>query len=420
MRWSVADVHHDWHLGEEPPIIRAHSLAKHRVLEKYLLRYIDVLTGNPLMPQFRFTLVDGFAGGGLYRHWETNEQHFGSPLLMLRAMRDSAAVAQARRIKDFRMDVDYFFIEKSPTAFPFLQAAIQQSEFCDMVPDKIRLINDEFINQVDPIVNHISARRMGNRAIFLLDQFGFAEVPFSAIRTILSRLGNAEVILTFAADTLIDYLGEQGTMQAVLTKVGLELSDAEVTSAKQHANWRFAIQALLHKQLVEKSGARFFTPFFIRSKDAHRDLWLIHLSNHSRARDVMAGLHWAENKSFAHYGGPGLSMLGYDQDFDEQVAGHPFLFDENARERTDEMLLDQLPERLSQHKDGIPFATFFSTLTNETPADSRIIKDNLAILHKEGQIEIHDETGLVTRQCGIQKPTDVIRWTPQRVLFLGK
>jgi three-Cys-motif partner protein len=416
----MADSHHQWQLGGEPPIIRAHSLAKHRVLENYLLRYIDVLTGNLRIPEFRFTLVDGFAGGGLYRDWQTNEPHFGSPLLMLRAMRDSALLAQRRRKKEFRMDVEYIFVEKSPPAFQFLQATIQQSEFCGLVPEKVKLVNDEFINQVDMIVNHIRSRRRGNRAIFLLDQCGFAEVPFFAIRSILTNLSNAEVILTFAAETLIDYLGSDGSMQPVLAKLGLEIGRDQVALLKQqHDNWKFAIQALLHRQLVEKSGAKYFTPFFIRSKDAHRDLWLIHLSNHSRARDVMTELHWAENKSFAHYGGPGLMMLGYDQDFDEKVAGHPFLFDDNALQRTNERLLDQLPERLSQHKNGITFASLFSMLTNETPATSDIIKTNLAILLSEGQIEVRDETGLVKRHSGVQRGTDVLKWTPQRVLFLG-
>jgi three-Cys-motif partner protein len=97
----VADSHHEWQLGADPPIIRAHSLAKHRVLEKYLLRYVDVLTGNLRIQEFRFTLVDGFAGGGLYRDWQTNESHFGSPLLMLDAMRDSDRTSKTHeRIPD--------------------------------------------------------------------------------------------------------------------------------------------------------------------------------------------------------------------------------------------------------------------------------------------------------------------------------
>lgn len=414
----MADSHHLWELGSPPPTIRAHTLAKHRVLDLYLRRYIDVLTGNPLIPEFRLTLVDGFAGGGHYLDWQTNEERNGSPLLMLHAMREAAVLAQARRKKEFRMDVEYVFIEKSQPSFRYLEAAIQQSEFNGLVPEKIMLINDEFINQVAATIKHVRSRKRGSRAIFLLDQCGFAGVPFAAIRSILSSLANAEVILTFAAETLIDHLSGDGSMQPVLSKLGLEITPAEVALAKQNPNWKFAIQAILHRELVNKSGAKFFTPFFIRSKDAHRDLWLIHLSNHCRARDVMTALHWAENKSFAHYGGAGLNMLGYDQDFDENVAGHPFLFDENALERTNETLLDQLPERLSLHKDGVTFADLFESLSNETPATSEILKANLAVLLSEGQIEIRDEKGLVKRHSGVVRGNDVIKRTTQGVLWL--
>src|SRR5579862_5056131 len=105
-RSRMSDLHHQWRVGEQPPIIRAHSLAKHRVLGQYLSRYVDVLTSNPNIPEFRLTLVDGFAGGGLYRDWQTNEERLGSPLLMLNAMRDATATAKARRSKtDFRLDV---------------------------------------------------------------------------------------------------------------------------------------------------------------------------------------------------------------------------------------------------------------------------------------------------------------------------
>src|SRR5205807_10591228 len=111
-----------------------------------------------------------------------------------------------------------------------------------------------------------------------------------------------------------------------------------------------------HEQVYSNSGAKYYTPFFIRSKDAHRDYWLIHLSNHSRARDVMVSLHWLENTSFAHFGRPGLLMLGYDQDEDIKITGQPvfpeFRFDEFALASTHDSLMDELPERLFRFSDG--------------------------------------------------------------------
>ena len=233
----------------------------------------------------------------------------------------------------------------------------------------------------------------------------------------MSKLENAEVILTFATDSLIDYLSELPATQKTLETVGLELSKDKIQSAKQAVDWRRAIQFMLHQQIYIHSGAKYYTPFFIRSKDAHRDYWLIHLSNHSRARDVMVGLHWLENTSFAHFGRPGLLMLGYDQDEDIRITGQrlllpEFRFDEIARAATHDYLVNELPPRLFEFKDGVAFGDFFSQLTNETPATSELLKSAIAILHKQGIIDIRDKTGLVKRQAGVHDKTDVI--TPSR------
>lgn len=419
----MSDDHHRWQLGAELPLIRAHSIAKHRVIERYLTRYVEVLTADPRIPEFCLTLVDGFAGGGLYRDWLTREQRYGSPLLMLKAMRESAARAQQKRSKEFKLDVEYIFIESSTETFDCLKENLSQSEFRDLLPDRIRLLNDPFVNQVEAIAGHIESRGRGNRAIFVLDQFGYTDVPFWAIRSILKRLENAEIILTFATDSLIDYLSGRDSMQRTIETLGLQISKEQIRSAKQEEEWRRAIQFILHKQIPANSGAHYYTPFFIRSKDAHRDYWLIHLSNHSRARDVMAELHWLENTHFAHFGRPGLMMLGYDQDHDIKVTGQglllpEFRFDEIARATTYECLVTELPERISKFDGGVTFAELFASLTNETPATSEIIKAALGEMHRHGEIHIRDETGLVIRQAGIQHRTDVITISKQRRLFV--
>lgn len=420
----MSDDHHRWQIDSPPPLIRPHSLAKHRVLERYLSRYVDVLTADPRIPEFCLTLVDGFSGGGLYRDWQTHEERYGSPLLMLKAMRDAAALAQLKRSKQFTLDLEYVFVESSNETFPCLKANLENSDFRHLLTDKITLINDVFSEQVSHIIGRVRSRGRGNRAIFVLDQCGYTDVPFSSIRSILSQLKNAEVILTFATDSLIDYLSGRESMQKTLDTLGLELKADRIETAKQEADWRRTIQFILHRQIYINSGAKFYTPFFIRSKDAHRDYWLIHLSNHSRARDVMAELHWIENTNFAHFGRPGLSMLlGYDQDHDIKVTGQQlfpeFRFDEIARASTHDCLMDELPERLFGFKDGITFSKFFSGLTNETPATSEILKEALAQMLREGIIDVRDKTGSVKRHAGIQHHSDVIRPSTQRRLFIS-
>jgi three-Cys-motif partner protein len=413
--------HHRWKIGSPPPLIRPHSLAKHRVLEEYLGRYVEVLTSNPTMPNFRLTLVDGFSGGGLYLDSRTREEQLGSPMLMLRAMKDAAAKAQGRRKKKFNLDVEYFFVEKSKDALGYLKSCLAKSEFGSKLGESIHQLQGSFTDHSARIIERIKERKGGERAIFFLDQCGYAAVPLDAIRAILSGCVKAEVILTFAVDSLIDYMTDRAPTQKVLEKIDISLGNADIKTMKQRADSRWVIQTRLLEKIREGSGAKHFTPFFIRSKDAHRDYWLIHLSGHWRARDVMVDLHWSQNTSFVHYGRAGMAMLGYDPDEDPRISRQKFLpefcFDNTARGATHQALAGELPAFLSQFKDGIPFEEFFARVTNETPATSAIMGEVLVDLAREGVIEIRHDKRITNRTKSLKR-TDLLILSKQRRFFL--
>ncbi len=412
--------HHQWRIGQDPPLIRPHSLAKHRVLRSYLERYVEVLTKNPRLDQFKLTLIDGFAGGGLYLDSRTKELQSGSPLIMLEAMEKAAVEKQRGKTKDFHLDVKYLFIEKSREALAVLRKTIDDSRFTDLAEEQIQLIQGEFIEHVPAIIDFIKNRGRAGRSIFVLDQFGYSAVPFATIRAILDELENAEVILTFATDSLIDYLSADDMTQQRLDRLGISLPAKAIATAKEHRDWRRTIQFALHQEVLLKTGAKYYTPFFIRSPDAHRDFWLIHLSGHYRARDVMVGLHWKESTSFAHYGGSGLRMLGYDQDLDAEWTNQKmlpgFFFDDTALASSHEELLEQLPKRIFDFGDGVAFDSLFASLTNECPVTADIMKGVVADLAAEGEIYIRDKSGN-PRRGKVQQNSDIIIPSRQKRLF---
>lgn len=412
--------HHLWRLGGDPPLIRPHSLAKHRVLRAYLERYVSVLTRNPAQEQLRLTLIDGFAGGGLYLDSRTKEQRSSSPLLMLEAMNSAEEDAQKDRKKPFRLDVEYFFIEKDPEAIAYLEDVLRESEHRKKLLNEIHVLQGEFTGHVNKIIEAVKRRGRAGRAVFFLDQFGYTDVPFDVIRKILSELDNAEIILTFATDFLITYLSGDEKSQQILDKVGLVLPSKDIATAKNDREWRRIIQYRLHRQIPEQTGARHYTPFFIRSEDSHRDFWLIHLSGHWKARDVMVGLHWQENTSFAHFGGSGLAMLGYDSKNDASLTKQNllpgFYFDQTALVSSHEALMHQLPPRVFDCDKGITFNELFSGVTNETPVTAQIMKAVLKELVKEKQILVRDKHG-ASRRVGVQHGSDVLMPNRQRRLF---
>jgi len=362
--------------------------------------------------------VDGFSGGGEYRAGASDEIVVGSPLIALEAMEVAQIQAQSIRTKPFHLDVKYIFVEKDAQAASYLRQVIQSSKFGHLLGTHIDLIQGEFIEHSPRIEEYVKNR--GGRSIFILDQFGYRDVPLPLVERILLTLNRSEVILTFGVDSLIDYLSDNSQTQKRLERIGISLPTSGLADLKTEQNWRRTIQFALHEEIPKKTKADFYTPFFIRSTDAHRDLWLIHLSGHFRARDVMVGLHWQESTSFSHYGRAGLRMLGYDPDndssWDDQLLLPGFHFDQDARDVSQRELVNQLPERIFQFKEGIVFNELFSQLTNECPVTAEIMKEVTEQLAKEKVISVQSKTG-ERRRGGVKAGTDIVIPSNQKRFF---
>ena len=84
---------HRWGPGEPIPLIRDHSLAKHRMLGEYLKHYVATLVKNPRIDCLPITIVDGFAGGNRYVDQQGSPRP-GSPSIILDAMQDAEAATK--------------------------------------------------------------------------------------------------------------------------------------------------------------------------------------------------------------------------------------------------------------------------------------------------------------------------------------
>lgn len=415
-----------WDPKELPPIIRQHSLAKHAILRGYLSAYIQTLVSNPNRDEFRLVLVDGFAGGGLYRDEHTHQPVLGSPFVMLEATQEAEALINAGRRKPVRLDVDYFFIEKERAAAEYLRRALTEKGFGGRFDRDIFLLNSEFEPTADRLIEHV-LRKMPRspRAIFLLDQYGYSDVPTDRIARIIQALPGSEVILTFAVDALLNYFSEHSELtRRLLQKVGIPdvLQGRSFEDIKRtEKDWRLFVQACLYQELVEKCHARFYTLFFIRSAHGHGDYWLIHFSQRARARDVMTRVHWEKNNHFIHYGGPGLDMfhvLGYVSQNDAARTGQSglFEFDDVARRASTSQLVTQIAPIIYDDPNGMSFAELFATTCNFSPASAEIYKDAVDFLRGHKEIEVVSATTGRPSNARVQDG-DWIKVPDQRGLF---
>lgn len=417
------DKHYIWIPDEEPPILGAHSIAKHRILKAYLEKYVKILTVNLAQERLRLTLVDGFAGGGVYRHAETKDRMPGSPLIMLDAMSAAEKAArEAREKKEFLLDVEYFFIEKLNPTIEFLQQELRDTKEAREQRDRIQILPGCFSEHLDEILRRVEQRGRSRRVIFVLDQYGYSDVRMSDLRTIFRRLPNAEVILTVAIDWLIAHWTESEQYDTILSNLGLNLRSDFITHVKDAdpTDWRPVIQYSLHDQFHRNSGALHYTPFFIHSVESHRAYWLLHFSGHSRARDAMAQLHWELKNHFQHFGQPGFSMLGYDPRRDYGELGYQTLsfgFDSFAAENTRQALLAELPRRIAMENNEISFRMFFKRVVNETPATKEMLANAIRELTLEKQLEVRTKDGSLRRN-GVQIDDDDVIVRPKQMLLL--
>jgi len=297
-----------WLPGEEPPELGEHSLAKHRIIKAYLEKYVAILAVNLGVDQLNLSLVDGFSGGGVYRHPKTGERIPGSPILMLESMDFAEAKANnARQKKEFKLNTRFYFIDEQRTTIDYLKNELSSCEAAHGKDDKINILCGQFSQHLNAVINKIKSTGRANRAIFLLDQYGYTDVTLANMRRIFRELPKAEVILTFAIDWLADFINETDSFKSALRNLELEHRRDLLLKLRQEraSDWRPSVQHLLHQHFFEKSGADYYTPFFIHSVDSHRAYWLLHFSKHSTARNAMVDLHWGMHDHFQHFGKAG-------------------------------------------------------------------------------------------------------------------
>jgi three-Cys-motif partner protein len=344
-------------------------------------------------------------------------------MVFLQAVREAEALLNRDRQKPIKIEPHYFFVDESSNAIASLTKLLHDRGFGPQIGTDINLLNANFSSVAPGIRNAADSRSpRAGRAIFLLDQYGYADVPTSEIRSIFAQLPAAEVILTFAVDALINFVSDSPQISGMLNSIGIPdtLRGRTIKDIKnKEADLRLYIQSCLYRSLVEACGAKFFTIFFIRTS-GHGDYWLVHLSMHPRARDVMTRVHWEKNNHFIHYGGAGIDMftaLGYTPSNDSSVTGQAFLFDNPAAKRSVDALAEQLPRLIYARPEGYLFDELFSLHCNTTPADSKKFREALAFLANTNEIEIIGPGGERRRSANAISAKDQLGAPAQRRLF---
>lgn len=401
----------NWKKNLLPPL-EPHSEAKLQVLRSYVEDYICILCADSFgREQFRITLVDGFAGGGMYATGKA-----GSPFVLLEAVETAEArINSGGREKPLAVDCHFYFVEEDPDAFECLATELAKSKYRDRIGKTIFLMKGAFQNCQAEIIEKSKSRfsRGGSRVIFFLDQCGYTDVNPKMLRSISTHLNHkSEFIINFAVDWLADFIGETDNFRKIFPSLGLqsELTADDLILAKENSghDWRYVVESLVGPAFRKIAGSPFFSPFYVAPVGTHRGYWLLHLAPHSRARSAMLDVYWRNANGHRHFGHPGLNMLQYRPDADPTGYLHGMAFDDMTRQNAKTALLVDFARVIrDSHAYGVPFKDFADMYCNQTIANNDLMAETLEQLAIDGQIVVKGAKGRPKRSEKIQ-PHDIL------------
>lgn len=378
------------------PRIEEHTKRKLDVLKNYLDVYFDTVVRNPAQDRLNITLVDGFSGGGAYS--DGNGTRAGSPLVLLNAVEEASVRLNEGRAKPLEINARFIFVDDEREHVAALKRELRGRGYKENDP-QISVLEGKFVEHLPTIMAEITQTQRKGRSIFFLDQFGYSDVPMSAIQTIFSALDRAEVVLNFAIDSLLNYLQDASAELPLYQQFGIDSRFiADWRQRKDEHMGRALTQRALMAHIHAKSGAKFFTPFMLWSRTDNRWMMLAHLSQHQAARDKMLSVHWQEQNSFTHIGSGSLFSLGYDTRLIESCDSL-FNFSEIDRTKLNTELVNALPAEVHQMMENgqLDVARLLDEIGNRTAGTNDDIFQVLSELTQARELEVLSANGTPKR-----------------------
>jgi three-Cys-motif partner protein len=403
------------------PRLEDHSEKKLDLLRDYLVLYLEIVTKGTSGKEVQYvTLVDGFAGGGVYQNGKV-----GSPVKILKAVEEAEAKINVGRQKPTRIIPICYFIEKDATAFDCLEATLKSFGYGDRIGKTIHLHRDRFEVVAPSIIADINARhtRGGNRTIFFLDQCGWSEISAATIRYISRQLHERpEFIVNFAISWLMDFISDRTSSARMksLEQLGLkgfvDLGAMMKLRVELGGSWEHAVEAHIGDGFHRATGISHFSPFYIEPGGNHRGYWLLHLASSARARSAMTEIHWSKANRSKHYGSIGYDMLSYKPTSDQTQFIEGMSFDDESRKRCEAALAHDFPRLIRDcHRDGISFKQFLDQTTNKIMATAPMVKEVVWQMCQSQDFELQCPSGRPKKSPNVADD-DIIM--PRRQLYL--
>ena len=341
----MAPAKFEWDRTGTLPSVLPHTMTKQELVGQYVRKYIEITAGAAAAMAaevFKCTIVDAFAGGGLFRNETTDENVVGTPLRILHAIEGAKeTVSQVRRRTPLRLDIATHFNDLKPEVAAYLKEVLKDQGH-EIDGQNIRITDGTFEAKLDEMIGAIKEQQpRAGKCIFILDQTGYSQVRPEHIQLIFNELRGAEVILTMAASRMVSPFFGLSKRHALDQKIGGWLLREDVIEMFRRGENNDETKAVklraLMEELVRKTGATGYSCFTLRPKQGNY-MWIMHLVRNNRAafaRDTMLDVQWRMERASLHIGGTPADYLGFQglRQGDPE-AGELFQFELADAERT--------------------------------------------------------------------------------------
>lgn len=389
--------------GKKIPEIDLHTKAKHQIIEKYIERLILKLYAETRFGETKFTFIDGFSGGGIYRDPETNKIWAGSPIRIINAVREG--YKKSNRNYTEPLHVRYIFIDASKSnltclknhamgEFDLESLTNQQphtykykEEFVGMI-EQCEFFHGEFEKLLNMCILKVEAHT--GHSFFLLDPFGWTDVSMDSFRKINS-LKKSEILYTYMIDYIKRFLSERYTSQKNNFQTILEADDYYKDAKLEDSS--IGQQCYLRDQSIklfyERGKGKYIFTFSLIPKGQHIVLYyLIHMSQNLTAVEVMKDcFEFSNNLEYQYH----YEIYGYGFKTAEYYNDNQLNLELNISQDSYEFCLSKLDgdvgKLISQNPDGIRFKDILNTM-HLNPANRNLYNEYINRSVNEKEIEI--------------------------------
>lgn len=253
-----------------------HSKAKVLLLQKYLEKYLNIITNDGFTE--KISVFDLFCGEGVYENGGE-----GSPIAILRTLKDLHFINKAKS-KDI-VQVDLYFNDKDESKIKKLKAFIEDKKLHYEDFGKIIYRSKDYKEIVDSLSTYIQNLK-NEKAFVFIDPYGYKEIRASEIKKLLQSK-KSEVLL-FLPTQFMYRFDEKGTPEALIQIIE-ELVDIKNWKPKNSV-YQFIDE--FKQALKSYLGGDFFIDIFTIEKDASTVFCLFFFSSHIRGFEKMLETKW--------------------------------------------------------------------------------------------------------------------------------